>query len=397
MKILHTSDWHLGQMLYSYDRTDEYHHFFRQLKEIIRWEMPDAMIVSGDIYDVSNPSATVSRLFKDTILELHSLVPDMAIIITAGNHDSASRIDIDRNLWKSSGIHVIGGLDKSTGKYDFSDMVIKVGDAGYVTALPFVNRLMLKGSKGDDGGERNVLSSLEEYVKAVNTEGLPVVLMAHLAVGGCDRRGHREHAIGGFDTVDINIFGETFDYVALGHIHKQQKFDGGRIAYCGSPVAVSFDEDYTHTVSIVNIRKGELPESEELEIKQLRPLRTLPEEGVPFKKALKVLDKMPSDDMGYIRLNICQSEDLPVDCMEQALARTAGKNCRFCTFKITSERKETGEKAMPELQAFEFKELSPLEVAETFFKNSGTDEALTREYLNLVAELVEEIKAEERG
>ncbi|MDE6422743.1 MAG: exonuclease subunit SbcD, partial [Muribaculaceae bacterium] len=204
MKILHTSDWHLGQLLYSYDRTEEYLDFFHQLKEIIRWEMPDALLVSGDIYDVSNPPASVCRLFKDTILELHSLVPDMAIIITAGNHDSASRIDIDRNLWKSNDIHVIGGIDKIEGDFDFSDLIIKVGDAGYVAALPFVNRLMLKKSKNEDSGERDLLSKLEEQVKAVNSEGLPVVLMAHLAVADCDKTGHRERTIGGFDTVDKN-------------------------------------------------------------------------------------------------------------------------------------------------------------------------------------------------
>ncbi|MBD5264780.1 MAG: exonuclease SbcCD subunit D [Bacteroides sp.] len=395
MKILHTSDWHLGQLLYSYDRTEEYLDFFHQLKEIIRWEMPDALLVSGDIYDVSNPPASVCRLFKDTILELHSLVPDMAIIITAGNHDSASRIDIDRNLWKSNDIHVIGGIDKIEGDFDFSDLIIKVGNAGYVAALPFVNRLMLKKSKNEDSGERDLLSKLEEQVKAVNSEGLPVVLMAHLAVADCDKTGHRERTIGGFDTVDKNIFGNTFDYVALGHIHKQQKFNDGRIAYSGSPIAVSFDENFPHTVSIVNIKKDELPESEELVIKPLRSLRTIPEEGVAFKKALKVIDKLPDNDMSYIRLNVCQPEDLPVDCMEQAVARASGKSCRFCTFRFVSEVKNRDENITPELHTFEFKELSPVEVAETFFRSSGTDEGLSQAYLTLIAELENEIRAED--
>ena len=395
MKILHTSDWHLGQLLYSYDRTEEYLDFFHQLKEIIRWEMPDALLVSGDIYDVSNPPASVCRLFKDTILELHSLVPDMAIIITAGNHDSASRIDIDRNLWKSNDIHVIGGIDKIEGDFDFSDLIIKVGNAGYVAALPFVNRLMLKKSKNEDSGERDLLSKLEEQVKAVNSEGLPVVLMAHLAVADCDKTGHRERTIGGFDTVDKNIFGNTFDYVALGHIHKQQKFNDGRIAYSGSPIAVSFDENFPHTVSIVNIKKDELPESEELVIKPLRSLRTIPEEGVAFKKALKVIDKLPDNDMSYIRLNVCQPEDLPVDCMEQAVARASGKSCRFCTFRFVSEVKNRDENITPELHTFEFKELSPMEVAETFFRSSGTDEGLSQAYLTLIAELENEIRAED--
>ncbi len=396
MKILHTSDWHLGQLLYSYDRTEEYIHFFQQLKEILRWEMPDALIVSGDIFDVSNPTASVSRLFKDTVLELHSIVPDMTIIITAGNHDSASRIDIDRNLWKSSGIHVIGGLDKREGEFDFTDLIVKVGEKGYVVALPFVNRLMLKKRKNDDEEEAELFSKLGKTVLSLNTDNLPIVLMAHLAVTDCDREGHREKIIGGFDTVDKRIFGDYYDYVALGHIHKQQKFRDGRIAYSGSPIAVSFDENYIHSVSLVNVERGQLPEAEELQIKPLRPLRTIPEDGVAFRKALKALDKWPEKDMSYIRLNICQTEDLPVDCMEQAVSRAAGKNCRFCTFKISSQKKDSQNMASPELQAFEFKELSPIEVAESFFKSSGIEDELSQEYLGLISELVEEINNEEK-
>lgn len=397
MKILHTSDWHLGQSLYSYDRTDEYEHFFQQLKEIVRWEMPDALLVSGDIYDVSNPAASVCRMFKDTILELHSLVPDMSIIITAGNHDSASRIDIDRNLWKSSDIHVIGGLDRNEGEFDFSDMIIKVGDKGYVAALPFVNRLLLKRRRGEEDGEAELLARLSEKVESLNKEQLPVVLMAHLAVEDCDREGHREKTIGGFDTVDKSIFGDRFDYVALGHIHKQQKFDNGRIAYSGSPIAISFDEHYPHTVSVVNIEKGKSPDSEELEIKPLRPLHTIPQEGVPFKKALKALEKWPDKDMSYIRLNICQPEDMPVDCMEQAVARAIGKSCRFCTFKVSTTVKRRDEGINQDFHAFEFKELSPVDVAESFFTTSGVDEELSREYLKMITELEEELHDEEKA
>ncbi|MDE5882691.1 MAG: exonuclease subunit SbcD [Muribaculaceae bacterium] len=395
MKILHTSDWHLGQMLYSYDRTEEYRHFFTRLKEILRWEMPDAMLVSGDIFDVSNPSAAVARMFKDTILELHTLVPDMKIIVTAGNHDSASRIDIDRNLWRSSGIHVIGGLDRKDGTYNFSDIIIKIADKGYVVALPFVNRASLPKLKNGKGGEEALFGALEEKVNKINTEGLPVVLMAHLAVADCDMQGHRERPIGGFDAVDVEVFGSGFDYVALGHIHKPQCFGNGRIAYSGAPLAVSFDEDFPHTVSIVNVERGESPEIENLEIKPLRALKTIPEEGVPFKKALKTIDKLSDKDLSYIRLNVCQEEDLPVDCMEQAVARSKDKNCRFCTFKFTSVRETPAEPLLSGLKTFEFKEMEPCEVAESYFRSMGISETLTNDYLDLIMQIQEELSQED--
>lgn len=391
MKILHTSDWHLGQMLYSYDRTEEYRHFFNQLKEILRWEMPDAMLVSGDIFDVSNPSAAIARMFKDTILELHSLVPDMKIIITAGNHDSASRIDIDRNLWKSGGIHVIGGLDRKDGTYNFSDNIIKVTDKGYVVAVPFANRASLPKIKNGKGGETELFSAAEEEVKRINVEGLPVVLMAHLAVADCDMQGHRDNPIGGFDTVDTDVFGAGFDYVALGHIHKPQCFRNRKIAYSGAPLAVSFDEDFPHTISIVNIERGLVPEIENLEIKPLRALKTIPEEGLPFKKALKAIDKLSDKDLSYIRLNVCQEDDLPVDCMEQAVARAKDKNCRFCTFKFTSVRENATEPILSGLKAFEFREMEPCEVAQSYFRSMGLDETITNEYLDLILQLQEEL------
>lgn len=355
------------------------------------------MLVSGDIFDVSNPSAAIARMFKDTILELHSLVPDMKIIITAGNHDSASRIDIDRNLWRSSGIHVIGGLDRKDGVYSFSDIIIKVADKGYVVALPFVNRASLPKVKNGRGGETEFFKAVEEEVNKINTEDLPVVLMAHLAVADCDMQGHRERPIGGFDAVDIEVFGAGFDYVALGHIHKPQRFGNGKVAYSGAPLAVGFDESFPHTVSIVNVKRGQLPEIENLEINPLRALKTIPEEGVPFKKALKTIDKLSDKDLSYIRLNVCQEEDLPVDCMEQAVARAKDKNCRFCTFKFTSVRDKPAEPILSGLKAFEFKEMEPCEVADSYFRSMGMDETMTKEYLDLITQLQEELAQEDES
>ncbi len=393
MKILHTSDWHLGQTFYSYDRTEEHIYFFNQLKEILRWELPDAMLVSGDIFDVSNPPAAVWRLFKDTILDIHTLVPEMKIIITAGNHDSASRIDIDRNLWKAGGIHVIGALDRKNGSYDFSDIIIKIEGKGYVVALPFVNRFALAGGKRN--GESELLRKLEEEVAGVNTENLPVVLMAHLTMAGSDLEGHRERTVGGFDSVSADIFGSTFDYVALGHIHKPQQFEGGRIAYSGTPVAISFDETGAHSVSIVNVEKGTLPELENLEIKPLRELKTLPEEGVAFKKALRAIDKLSDKDHAYIRLNVSQKEDLPADCMEQAVARTRDKSCRFCTIKYEQLKDAAEETAQLNLRAFEFVEMSPVEVADSFFKATGVDSELAKDYLDILGKLHQELRNED--
>ena len=98
MKILHTSDWHLGHTLYNYDRTAEQQSFLRQLTRIVTEEQPDAMVVSGDIYHYSSPAAATQKMYTDAMLNIHQACPEMTIVVTAGNHDSSSKLEIDSSL-----------------------------------------------------------------------------------------------------------------------------------------------------------------------------------------------------------------------------------------------------------------------------------------------------------
>lgn len=340
MKIIHTSDWHLGHQIYGYDRTDEQIHFLDRLKEIVERESPDALVVSGDIFDISMPSAAVSKMFKDRLIGIHNSCPSMTIVVTAGNHDSASRIDIDRNLWRLGGVHVIGTVKRNNGSYDFTDNIIPVGDKGFIAAVPFVNRAFMPRTEENVAPEKSFFDSVAAEVKRMNTADLPVVLMAHLSVTGCDRTGHRDSPIGGVDSVGCDVFDPVFNYVALGHIHKPQKLEGERVAYSGSPVAVSFDEDYEHSVSIVTINGNESPQAESVTIVPFRRLITLPESPVTFKEAIKTLSKLDDNLDCYVRLNVCHEGDLPVDFNEIAIAKTKGKKCRYCTIRSVDLREE---------------------------------------------------------
>lgn len=391
MKILHTSDWHLGQIFYGYDRQEEFIFFFDRLKEAIMQNGPDAMLVSGDIFDVSNPSAAVSRMFKDRILELHTLFPDMAIIITAGNHDSASRIDIDRNLWLANGVYVIGSVRKKDGVFDFSDNIIELPGKGFVAAIPFINRAFMP--KGEDGesSETTFFRKVEEAVAERNPDNLPMVLMAHLAVSGCDPQGHRDNVIGGMDCSSQEVLGHNFDYIALGHIHKPQQIGKGRISYCGSPLSLSFDEEYAHGVNFVDVRRNRNPEISHWKIVSLREMKTIPEKGAEFKEAMRALKKLPDDDPSYIRLNVAQSHGMPADCMELASAAAEGKMCRFCTFKFTDISATDKVIEKNQYSTFEFAEVSPLEIAEHFLRSTGENEETIKANLELLKTLMEEL------
>ena len=132
MKVIHTSDWHIGQTLYQYSRDEEHKYFFNQLKNIVLEEKPDALIVSGDIFHASTPSVMAQRLYYHALVELSRLYDDLQIIVTAGNHDSPSRLEAPRELWEAFNVTVIGNLDfykevKENGlTYDASKIQIPV-------------------------------------------------------------------------------------------------------------------------------------------------------------------------------------------------------------------------------------------------------------------------------
>ena len=214
MKILHTADLHLGQVIYqNYDRSDEHQHFFRQLEQWCRDEQPDALLVSGDVFDIQQPSATVKKAFTEYFVRLHQTCPHMAIVIIAGNHDSASRIQAENAVWQLANTYLIGtppaynSLEQPDGWQ--RQYVIKL-DTGYIVALPYMS-----------GERQQTIQSILDKVAEDNTLGLPVVLMAHQAVTGLDITGH-DFDLGHLRTLDAGDMGDGFDYLALGHIHKPQ-------------------------------------------------------------------------------------------------------------------------------------------------------------------------------
>lgn len=322
MKILHTADLHLGQVLYQYyDRSDEHQHFFHQLQQWCKEEQPDALLVSGDVFDIQQPSATVKKAFTDYFVKLHQLCPKMQIVITAGNHDSASRIQADSSVWKLANAHLVGippatdSLEKSDGWQN--QYIIRL-DNGYIIALPYMT-----------GDRREIIQSILDWVANDNTKGFPVVMMAHQAISGLDPAGHH-FDIGKLRALEPSAMGIGYDYLALGHIHKPQtighkgdddikkvaRHQAPVVRYSGSALHVSCDETYPHTVSIVEIdrHQGEV-QIHQLRIDELRHFYILPLDGTSFTSAESALASMKEfvskGDRGYIRFRFHGNTDLP--------------------------------------------------------------------------------------
>ena len=321
MKILHTADLHLGQVIYqNYDRSDEHQHFFRQLEQWCKGEQPDALLVSGDVFDIQQPSATVKKTFTDYFVRLHQECPQMHIVITAGNHDSASRIQADSSVWELANAHLVGtppAMDSLEQTDGWQHQYIIRLDSGYIIALPYMI-----------GERRGVIQSILDKVAESNTLDLPVVMMAHQAVTGLDITGHG-FDIGTLRTLDTDAMGSGFDYLALGHIHKPQtighqedamieevSYRSPVIRYSGSALHVSCDETYPHTVSLVEIdcHQGKV-QIRQLRIDELRHFYVLPLEGESFTSVDSALESMNEfvckNDRGYIRFRFDVNTDLP--------------------------------------------------------------------------------------
>ncbi|WP_303207543.1 exonuclease SbcCD subunit D [Bacteroides oleiciplenus] len=382
MKILHTSDWHLGHTLYNYDRSQEQQAFLEQLSRIVAEEKPDAMVVSGDIYHYSTPSATTQKMYTDGMLEIHRACPEMAIVVTAGNHDSSSKLEIDSNLWNHFGVKVVGNIERNQEEVNLGKHIVEVRDKegelkGYIIAVPHVypqNFPMLDTETPREERQARFFQALQDEVEKINTDELPVVLMAHLSIEGSDRTGHDETA-GGIEYIPISSMGEGYDYLALGHIHCPQDIKGnGRHArYCGTPLPVNFDETYPHSVSIIEVRRHEAPQIRTVEIENPMPLVTLPKEAVTFEEAIKLLEEYSDDKPAYIRLNVLIKDYLAPDCNERASGAVKGKKCKYCYIKSNREKQASDDRAR-HISIQEMQEMSPLEIAKLYYQEAEGEE-----------------------
>ena len=386
MKILHTSDWHLGHTLYNYDRTEEQMAMLLQMVNIVKEQKPDVFLVCGDVYHTPQPSAAVQTMFTNALVEIHEANPDMMIIITAGNHDSGTKHDIFRTPWKALKVYTVGSIDVNQKQ----DLIVEIPGKGYVIAVPYVNeRNMPKG----------FFQHLLDIVNENNSDNLPVVMTAHTTVRGCDFAGHEnasEYTVGGIDSYNLDEMGTGYDYLALGHIHHEQFIHSGKhnVRYSGSPIPISFDENYKHSVSIVEISgHGEKPKVIEVEINPHRPLVTLPTEGVAtWEDAKELLKKYPNDIEAYIRLNVEVDDFLPVEANAEALLICEEKRCRFCV--INSRRLKKNRREAKVMSVEEFKTETPLGIAERYAEDMGID--FDSDMKELFNETLAALKDEER-
>lgn len=309
LKIIHTADWHLGQSFFGYDRQPEHTAFLKWLAETVADRQIDVLLIAGDVFDVANPSASAQRQFYHFLKEINLANPGLQVVVVAGNHDSAARLEAPNPLLEELGIAVVGVVKRNeSGEIDFNSLLLPLRHRdgsvqAYCMAVPFLRQGDYPPTDQKDqntyvaGVERMYRGLYEFAMEKAGTE-LPLVAMGHLHVLGVelsdDDRSERV-IMGGLESVTSDSFPRELAYTALGHIHKAQKV-GGReeVRYSGSPLPMSFSEtNYRHQVVLVTL-DGRTPASiEPLIIPQTVALMRVPKVPVPPAQVLEALRALP--------------------------------------------------------------------------------------------------------
>jgi exonuclease SbcD len=302
LKILHTADWHVGQSLGGYPRLAEHRIALAQLVAIAAEEEVDAIIVAGDIFDTQSPKAEAETLVYETFARLTKALPQASIILVAGNHDQAARIEAPSPLYRAFLIHAIGSVGRREGAFDIDKHLIALRNrrgetAAYCLALPYPRAVDLPGlaSGGDEEGSPTVREVRRLYAEATEAAlsrsgGLPVIATGHLHVLGAIESEGAERAIivGGQHAAPADIFDPRLAYVALGHLHRPQRVGRDTIRYSGSLFPLSATErGYEHGVSIVSIEGSDVSVRHR-RIDRPAPFLRLPDTGAMAPDAAKV-------------------------------------------------------------------------------------------------------------
>lgn len=268
MKIIHTADWHLGKELHQTTLDEDHRLFIAWLITYIADNQIDAVLISGDIFDHANPSNEARKMYFGFLTQMAA--QKVQVVITGGNHDSITMLESSRDLLGLLNVHVVAGMPEDK-RQAIIPLLDKKGEtAALCLALPFLRDKDLRSYvEGESQGERieklrrGIVSTYNEVrlmANEINVSKWPVIAMGHLYLQGASTSdSEREVQIGNAAGVASADLSSMFDYLALGHIHRPQKFDGGRVRYSGSPISLSFserkDEKY---IVVIEIKGNEL-------------------------------------------------------------------------------------------------------------------------------------------
>lgn len=303
MKLLHLSDLHIGKRVNEFSMVEDQRHILNEILGIIDKEQPAGVLLAGDIYDKSVPSAEAVALLDEFLVQLSQR--KLQVFAISGNHDSPERIAFGGRLMEESGIHMAPVYNGQIAPIVLTDEFGPVN----LYLLPFVKPIHVRQAFPEAEIE-SYTDALAVAVQAMNVDTSERnVLLTHQFVTGAKHCESEEMSVGGSDNVDVSVF-DSFDYVALGHIHGPQSVGRETVRYCGTPLKYSFSEASHHkSVTVVELgTKGDIS----LRFEPLTPLHDMAEIKGSFQAVYqRQYCKGKCDRNDYLHITLTDEDDIP--------------------------------------------------------------------------------------
>jgi exonuclease SbcD len=406
MRLLHTSDWHLGQSLHNFERHYEHQRFLDWLLDAIVAEQADALLIAGDIYDNANPSAASQKQLYRFLRLAKERAPHLNLIIIAGNHDSPGRLDAPGPLLEAHGTRVIGAVQRNAeGEIDVGSLVLPLtGRSGAVEAwclaVPFLRPGDVPRVVTDDGADPYLagiaLLYRQAFELALSTrqDGQAIIAMGHchMVDGQMSSDSERRIVIGGTEMLPAGIFDPAIAYAALGHLHLAQSVGKQEhIRYSGSPLPLSFAEvNYAHQILRIDIDGAAVREVVAVPVPRAVELLRVPSKPAPLTQVLEELAALsppeaPPEQQPYLEVRVLLEQPEP-GLRSRIEAVLDGKQVRLAKIETsTAVRNSSIDKEVMTLDQLE--KLKPDDIFRQLYEQRFGNEA-PADQLSAFAELM---------
>ena len=385
MRLLHTSDWHLGQTLHQFERNHEHSLFLGWLLHTLVNEQIDGLLIAGDVFDNSNPSAASQAQFYGFLTEARRRVAHLKIVVTAGNHDSPGRLEAPSPFLALLDACVIGQTTRNGDDIALDRLVVPLADrdgavAAWCIAVPFLR----------PGDVPRVEAAADPYTAGIaalyrqafelawrkRMPGQAVIALGHchLTNARVSEDSERRIVIGGAEALSADIFDPQIAYVALGHLHLAQRIGADPTRrYCGSPLPMSFSEiDYPHQVVVFDLQGEAATNIRELRIPRTVELLRVPRQPASLEEALRELQALSPPmrseaEWPYLQVRVQLSQPEP-GLRAQVEAALVGKQVRLVRIE-TSYAKNSAIATAQAVSVDELNSLAPADFFDRLYQN----------------------------
>ncbi len=404
MKIIHTADWHLGQTFFECDRKAEHDLFLQWLRNQVKEHQVDVLLIAGDVFDSPNPSAESQRVYYRFLCDITSENPHLQVIITAGNHDSAQRLESPTALLDLIHVSVRGTVRRTPeGDFDLDYLTVPLLQGGVCMAVPYLRQGDYPAAASYGEGVKALYDQLYAYAQT-QAGGGPIIAMGHLQATGSEISANdrsERTVIGGLECVSPAAFDEGILYTALGHLHRGQRVSGReQVRYSGAPIPMSFAEKYNKQgVVLVALGEDSLP-GEEVTITRLAfeapvPLLSIPKVPELLPEVLEAIAQLPvgpvlsNSPFLEIKVRVTGPEPSLRYQIEQALE---GKAVRLSRIALTAPEQQVVQEKMNYEQ---LKSMSALDIAADVYKRNYGGQDMPEELKSMLQQVIREVEHED--